>query len=80
MEVDESSTGAKDVHPNVHVSRAPLFTDPAWLSAVTCLQMTDTTLFLNWNPDIASDDGLEAMYQESLKDKSCFISEFFVPP
>ncbi|KIM47186.1 hypothetical protein M413DRAFT_440688 [Hebeloma cylindrosporum] len=41
--------------PKLTVSRLPYFSNPSWLCAVSCLMMSDTGLYLNWNP--AVDDG-----------------------
>ncbi|KAF9482975.1 hypothetical protein BDN70DRAFT_892163 [Pholiota conissans] len=36
--------------PNLTVSRAPFFSNPSWLTAVSCLMMSDTGMYLTWNP------------------------------
>ncbi|KAF8956222.1 hypothetical protein BDZ97DRAFT_1852767 [Flammula alnicola] len=43
---------------NLTVSRLPYFSNPSWLGAVSCLMMSDTGLYLNWNPTapIQADD------------------------
>jgi len=35
--------------PKLTVSRLSYFF-PSWLNAITCLMMSDTELYLNWNP------------------------------
>ncbi|PPQ91158.1 hypothetical protein CVT25_003036 [Psilocybe cyanescens] len=36
--------------PKLEVMRLPFFSNPSWLSEVSCLMMSDTGLFVNWNP------------------------------
>ncbi|KAF5312915.1 hypothetical protein D9619_003810 [Psilocybe cf. subviscida] len=36
--------------PPLSITRLPYFVNPSWLGAVTCLMMSDTGLYLNWNP------------------------------
>jgi len=42
--------------PAIRVFRIPFFVDPQQLSAVACLQMSDTGLYLNWKPSHADGD------------------------
>ncbi|KJA15540.1 hypothetical protein HYPSUDRAFT_194203 [Hypholoma sublateritium FD-334 SS-4] len=39
--------------PRLRVARLPYFALPAALAAVSCLMMSDTGLYLNWNPSIS---------------------------
>ncbi|KAF8875089.1 hypothetical protein CPB84DRAFT_1796902 [Gymnopilus junonius] len=36
--------------PSLSILRMPYFSNPSWLSEVSCLMMSDTGLYLNWNP------------------------------
>ena len=36
--------------PRIRVFRIPFFLDPQQLRSVSCLQMSDTGLYLNWKP------------------------------
>ncbi|KAH9487465.1 hypothetical protein JR316_0001541 [Psilocybe cubensis] len=36
--------------PKLEVMRLPFFSNPSWLCEVSCLMMSDTGLFVNWNP------------------------------
>ncbi|KAG6852750.1 hypothetical protein C0991_009370 [Blastosporella zonata] len=68
------STGG-DTPPKVSVFRVPVLGEPSCLGAISCLQMTDTGLFLNWDTDllpVESDGSLELMddiFYESLSDE-----------
>ncbi|KAG6830415.1 hypothetical protein H0H87_008198 [Tephrocybe sp. NHM501043] len=41
-----------DTEPIVSIFRVPALGDPSCLGAVSCLQMTDTGLFMNWDTDL----------------------------
>ena len=47
--------------PKLTVSRLSYFF-PSWLNAITCLMMSDTELYLNWNPPADDANG------ETIKD------------
>ena len=36
--------------PPLSILRLPYFSNPSWLNEVSCLMMSDTGLYLNWNP------------------------------
>ncbi|KAF8804780.1 hypothetical protein BYT27DRAFT_7243584 [Phlegmacium glaucopus] len=36
--------------PKLSIFRIPYFSNPSWLNEVSCLMMSDTGLYLNWNP------------------------------
>ena len=42
--------------PQAEIVRIPSLANRACLENVSCLQMTDTGLFLDWDPDVLSDD------------------------
>ena len=59
-----------DSHPPpLTISRIPYFGDPENLPSISCLQMTDTGLFINWNPsNYVYIRGDNAKFNESLSD------------
>ncbi|TFK33146.1 hypothetical protein BDQ12DRAFT_700895 [Crucibulum laeve] len=62
--------------PTLLVSRIPTFIYPPFLASVSCLQMTDTGLFLNWTPTPLgeSQDELEEKFQESLHQQPLYAN------
>ncbi|KDR69967.1 hypothetical protein GALMADRAFT_255298 [Galerina marginata CBS 339.88] len=57
-------------HPSLQVTRLPYFSNPSWLNEVSSLMMSDTGLYLNWNPTWPEPRGiLEEDGQEKDKDK-----------
>ncbi|KDR69975.1 hypothetical protein GALMADRAFT_899739 [Galerina marginata CBS 339.88] len=40
----------KQDSPSLQITRLPYFSNPSWLNEVSCLIMSDTGLYLNWNP------------------------------
>ncbi|KDR70005.1 hypothetical protein GALMADRAFT_255349 [Galerina marginata CBS 339.88] len=36
--------------PSVKICRLPYFSNPSWLNSINCLAMSDTGLYVNWNP------------------------------
>ena len=60
--------------------RIPSLANRACLDRVSCLQMTDTGLFLNWDPDDLSDDedeDNEDLFHLSLHDEPQYTGSFF---
>ena len=45
--------------PRIRVFRIPFFLDPQQLRSVSCLQMSDTGLYLNWKPSSAYDEEVD---------------------
>ncbi|KAF8148668.1 hypothetical protein B0H34DRAFT_736501 [Crassisporium funariophilum] len=70
IEVDMATlTDMSNAAPTVTICRIPHFLHPSWLSSVTCLMMSDTGLYLNWNPTSPSNpEALEIEFEESLED------------
>ncbi|KAG6830268.1 hypothetical protein H0H92_001534 [Tricholoma furcatifolium] len=72
------ATATPDSPPEVMIFRVPALGDSSCLGAVSCLQMTDTGLFLNWDADFlpqVNDDALERMndiFYETLTDERRF--------
>jgi len=62
-------------HPLIVVWRAAWFGNPSWLKGITCLQMSDTGLFLNWDPTETLPD-FEAHFNQSLMDDHWFRGTF----
>lgn len=59
----------------LEIMRIPSLVNRTCLSRVTCLQMTDTGLFLNWDPEVqtTSDD----LSDLSLQGEPLFSASFF---
>lgn len=60
-----------DTPPSLSILRAPSLRSRASLGAISCLQMTDTGLFLNWDPDpnpLDPDDPDELFYSSVEED------------
>jgi hypothetical protein len=63
----------------VEIVRIPCLSSRSSLGKVTCLQMTDTGLFLNWDPNMLRDDDddeAEELFYQSLQDEPQYASTF----
>ena len=66
--------------PQVEIVRIPSLANRACLEKVSCMQMTDTGLFLNWDPDLPSNDEHdtdEDLFYSSLHDEIRYASKWF---
>ena len=86
-EKPENEQGQREneiTHPRVEIMRIPTLANRSCLDRVSCLQMTDTGLFLNWDPYMLSDDGDEDdedLFHSSLRDEPHYagaVSPIFV--
>jgi hypothetical protein len=76
-----SRTGHDDnevIPHNVEIVRIPSFANRSSLEKVTCLQMTDTGLFLNWDPDAVTNDDDDELFHLSLGDEPQYASAFLL--
>lgn len=60
----------------VEILHVPAFTHRAALSNISCLQMTDTGLFLNWDPNAISGVDDEDLFYKSLRDAPLYRGAF----
>jgi hypothetical protein len=71
--------------PTVEIVRIPYLSNRSCLGKVTCIQMTDTGLFLNWDPSTLEDDDddeAEDLFYRSLQvdpQFACVFHLFFHP-
>ncbi|KDR69990.1 hypothetical protein GALMADRAFT_900101 [Galerina marginata CBS 339.88] len=54
----------KQNRPSLQITRLPYFSNPSWLNEVSCLIMSDTGLYLNWNPTWPEPRGIIAVEDE----------------
>jgi hypothetical protein len=64
VSLDWESTLKSSAAPSISVHRAAWFNGPVALSCVSCLQMTSTGIFMNWDAGIQSNGGRD--YREEL--------------
>lgn len=79
VEVSGGISGPAAVAPRVTVLRIPNFGDPSYLRNISCLQITDTGLFLNWNPSHSSVD-FEFSFYQHLQQPITYAGEHFRRP
>lgn len=66
-------------HPNIEIYRIPSLANRTCLDRVSCLQMTDTGLFLDWDADVLfkDDEENERLFYSGLRDEPQYACEYF---
>ena len=55
--------------PHIRVFRIPFFLDPRQLRSVSCLQMSDTGLYLTWKPSYVDDEEVDGEMDDAYDDE-----------
>jgi len=72
---DDSFSDDNTPPPKVEIVRIRSLANRTCLAKVTCLQMTDTGLFLNWDHDTATErDNDDALFYQSIRDRPQYAS------